>query len=298
LVQFPQKKSSSMLNFVKSLAETILSFYFILKLSNFKIEIKKIKKRYQEIIVLGNGPSLKKDLQENRVSFENCDTLCVNNFAASELYVLIKPSIYVFMDSVYWENAILEDMRQQVEATFKQITDKTDWPLTIFFPYQAKGAKRLKLLNNSMIQIIYVNAVPVTGFQAVRVFFYKRNLGMPPAQNVMVAALYIALNLGYKKLFLLGADHSWHKNLELDAKNTVCFIDHHFYDKEEATLIPVYKGTADNSTFTMRELFSAMALMFKGYEMIEQYACSLQSKIYNLSSITYIDAFERREGKS
>jgi hypothetical protein len=116
---------------------------------------------------------------------------------------------------------------------------------------------------------------------------------MPKAQNVLIAALFVAINMSYKKIYLFGADHSWHETIELNSKNIVCFRDAHFYDNDDAHLIPFYKGYANQDTFTMQELFDAFATMFRGYDMLQVYARSLGCKIYNLSSKTFVDAFER-----
>lgn len=37
---------------------------------------------------------------------------------------------------------------------------------------------------------------------------YKENKMLPIMQNVLVGCIYIAINLGYKKIFIYGADHS------------------------------------------------------------------------------------------
>jgi hypothetical protein len=43
----------------------------------------------------------------------------------------------------------------------------------------------------------------------------------------------------------------------------------------------------------MQELFEAFATMFRGYDMLQVYAKSVGCKIYNASSKTFVDAFER-----
>jgi hypothetical protein len=118
-------------------------------------------------------------------------------------------------------------------------------------------------------------------------------LAMPFCQNVLVAALYMTLRLNYKKIIIVGADHSWHQSLLLDDNNLVCMNNRHFYD-QETSLSPWSKdGTVDN-IWSMGELFHALAKMFEGYEEIEKYSLYRNAKIYNASSMTFIDAFQRR----
>ena len=51
---------------------------------------------------------------------------------------------------------------------------------------------------------------------------------MPFSQNVLVAAIYISLNLGYKNIYLLGADHSWAHDVSVNDDNQLCLNDRHF----------------------------------------------------------------------
>ena len=115
---------------------------------------------------------------------------------------------------------------------------------------------------------------------------------MPPAQNVLVACLYLCLHMEYKKIMLLGADHSWHETLALDEQNRVCLRDRHFYDKGVA-LRPFTMDGSSDKIFTMDALFFALGRMFAGYWQIAAYAKTLGVRIVNASSVTYIDAFPR-----
>jgi hypothetical protein len=244
-------------------------------------------------VVLGNGPSFRTDLENHSEFFKDKDVICVNNFVNSPYYEVLKPHIYLFLDNMYWHREIIGEVEQQILTTFQTLNIKTQWPITLLFPFQAKGSDRLKLFTNPHVQIIFFNHTPVSGFVNIRHWLYARNLGMPKAQNVLIAAIFIGVNLGYKKMYLFGADHSWHQTIELNSKNIVCFRDTHFYDNDDTHLTPFYKGYANQETFSMQELFEAFAAMFRGYDMLQLYAKSVGCKIYNASSKTFVDAFER-----
>ncbi|QHT68832.1 hypothetical protein GXP67_20350 [Rhodocytophaga rosea] len=282
-----------MLSFLKKLTETLLSFLFILKDSKFSTKVKSISGRSGQVIVLGNGPSFRADVEQYSSFFQDKDIICVNNFANSPYYETLKPYMYLFLDNMYWHKEILSEVEAQIMATFEFVNNKTSWPVILLFPFQARGSERLKVFTNPNIQTLFFNHTPVSGFIGIRHWLYKRNLGMPKAQNVLIAALFVGINMGYKKIYLFGADHSWHQTIELNSKNMVCFRDSHFYDNDDAHLIPFYKGYANQDTFTMQELFDAFATMFRGYDMLQVYAQSLGCKIYNFSSKTFVDAFER-----
>lgn len=122
---------------------------------------------------------------------------------------------------------------------------------------------------------------------------FDRNLGMPPAQNVLVSTLFLTLRMGYKNIVILGADHSWHETLALDNANRVCLRDFHFYDKDVG-MQPFTMDGSEEKIFTMDALFYALGRMFEGYWKIAEYADRQAAQIINASSVTYIDAFKRR----
>ena len=109
----------------------------------------------------------------------------------------------------------------------------------------------------------------------------------------MVAAIFLAINLGYARIYLHGADHSWHEDLVLNEENIVCIKDRHFYDKGEVALTPWRIGDKNGTTWKMHEILMALSKKFQGYHVLAEYASYRKAKIYNASKKTYIDAFER-----
>ena len=116
---------------------------------------------------------------------------------------------------------------------------------------------------------------------------------MPQAQNVLVAALFLGMRLGFKNIALLGADHSWHESLVLDENNQVC-VRYGYFDNRTPKLAPFTIDGSTGNIFTMGKIFLAIGRMFESYQDIEMYSRHLGVKITNLSSMTCIDAFKRR----
>jgi hypothetical protein len=247
-----------------------------------------------EIFILGNGPSLKESLEINGALIEKKNCLCVNNFAVTPFYEKIKPQYYLLLDPVYWESGLLDIIIQERESVFSAINKKTHWPLNIFLPgHSRKRFDWYGTLTNPNISIVFFNATALSGYNNVIHFLYERNYGMPHPQNVLVAAIFLAINMNYKHIYLLGADHSWHEDLALNDENVVCCRDKHFYDKSIVQLSPWYKGDKAGTTWKMHEILHALALMFVGYHYIKEYACYKGATILNASNISYIDAFKK-----
>jgi hypothetical protein len=117
---------------------------------------------------------------------------------------------------------------------------------------------------------------------------------MPQSQNVLVAAIFLGINMSFKKIYVFGADHSWHEHLHVNEENILCLKHIHFYENEEnVSFVPFYKGAHLKETFSVAEIFATWAKVFNGYSALNHYANSRGCKIYNASEVSFIDAFER-----
>ena len=121
---------------------------------------------------------------------------------------------------------------------------------------------------------------------------FDLNLGLPHAQNVLIAAIFLGIRIGYRDIVILGADHSWHESVVLDELNRVCLRDNHFYEQSSELKPFTIDGSPDN-IFTIDELFLAIGRMFNGYRRLRVYANRCCAVVVNASSHTYIDAFTR-----
>lgn len=242
-------------------------------------------------VILGNGPSLKQSLASHSEFIKTHDTLCVNSFSVSDEYAILKPAYYVMLDP----GLLLSD-HDVSRKTFEAIIKKTDWKITLFVPRSASKHPLFEEVTraNKNITIVFFNYTVYRGFRSIGYWLFKNNLAMPQSQNVLTACLFQCINMGYKNIYLLGADHTWHQNLYVNDENVVCFKDHHFYDtKEPAVLKPFYKGLHRKDTFAMHELLQTWSKVFVGYFVLNEYAKYENCTIYNASEVSFIDAFER-----
>jgi hypothetical protein len=272
---------------------------FYTKLSIFKIILKsKLSVRlpiakHNTCIVLGNGPSLKTSLEKHPVFFSQHPLLCVNSFAVTKEYKSLQPEYYVMLDPSWWkgENELLL-------KTIAAIERDTSWPIVLLLPQQAKGAAKLIALqqSNKNISIVFFNYTVYKGLQGIGNWLFKKNLAMPQSQNVLVASLFLPINMGFKTIYLFGADHTWHETLYVNDDNVLCVKHIHYYENEkEIKHVPFYKGVHLKETFTMSEIMYTFAKVFAGYERLRKYADARNCTIYNASEVSFIDAFERKK---
>lgn len=275
--------------FFNQFFNTCISILKVLIRSDFSSKLPKAES--DTCIVLGNGPSLKTSLTKHKDFFTIHPLLCVNNFSTTEEFALLKPKYYVILDYAFWlsEGKIVLD-------TVAALESKTTWPIQLFIPKIASSSKRFEDLSNKNknVHINYFNYTVFSGFPSVAHFFYNKNLAMPQSQNVLVASIFLSMNMGFKKTYIVGADHSWHQTLHLEKNNVLCIKDIHFYENEEkVNYRPFKKGTHLKETFKMYEIFTAWSKVFYGYIALENYSKYKNCRIYNASAITFIDAFEQ-----
>jgi hypothetical protein len=251
-------------------------------------------KENDDVIVLGNGPSLKNDLEIIAEIADQHDFVFVNNFCSSPYYEIFKPNKYVFLDGYFFSENAHPDWIKQREETFKVINERTTWRMQIFLPMGADKTILEKIIVNPNVEIINVKVHPVflkKYGKLTRVLFDSGFFG-PAQNNVLIYAVYFILFAGYKNLKIFGSDFSIYKNIEVDKFNRLVMKFEHFngVDRFEVLKTGPMKDRSPNMSNMM---FSAFRIL-KQHEIIRQYADDLGVNIYNLSSYSLIDAYERR----
>ncbi|MCR9633792.1 hypothetical protein NB520_20045, partial [Vibrio antiquarius] len=56
----------------------------------------------KKCIVLGNGPSIKNDIEVIKKQIGNSDYLAVNHFCENSDFEILKPNKYVLLDEYFW----------------------------------------------------------------------------------------------------------------------------------------------------------------------------------------------------
>ncbi len=284
---------SPLQEFIENLFASLLSIIKVILLSKFNLKIKKSAGGY-DCVILGNGPSLNDTLKEdlNFALGDKKKVIAVNSFVISEYYKRIKPDYYVLNAPEYWLEVVSELHHKMRKDVFQNLILKTNWELTLFAPYQAKKSKMWKSLfeSNPNIHTVFYNKTPVEGLTSINHFFFKKNFGMPRPYNVLLPSIFLALNMNFKKIFIFGADHSWHEEIRVDDANKVTVNHEHFYDKSEWRL-PMYK--LDGKEYRIHDVFRKLYLAFNGYFILREYSQSLNAEIYNASKLSYIDAFPK-----
>lgn len=228
--------------------------------------------------ILCTSDALNKQLKELD---DNADYMVVNSFVSHEAYAKLRPKYYVLADPNFFN---------LLSHIVDKIYDDTKWPLTLFVPWAETNQKQLSLLNDC-ITLKQVNANAYVGPEQYRIDSYEHNLAMPMVYNVLNMALYIAIYLGYDRVELYGAEHSWTRLIYVGEDNRLYWKDSHFYDKEPVPDTALKH--ADGSNIKMHEIMYEYYRVFKCYWELRELANRHHCHIVNMTPNSFIDAFEK-----
>jgi len=283
-----KKFCKSLYNFTAKLMQSIVSLLSVLLFSRHKsannIRNLRQENHQSDCIILGNGPSLKSVLEEHSDELIDKDLVAVALFCVSPYFYKLKPKYYVIADPAFFDDSGKDAWADGKKEQIIEGLSKVDWDMKFLVPTGTGGSKFYQAVaSNKNIKMTTYNITPLNGFLRMQHRLYRRNQGMPIAQNVMCAAIFLGINLGYKKIYLLGADHSWLASFHVNDKNEVVTGDSHFYGTEEHVL-----------GYPMWEWLDHLSVAFHTHERLNDYAKSQGVNIYNATPGSYVDAYERK----
>lgn len=240
----------------------------------------------RELVVLGNGPSLRQTIDEDVRRLVEHDLMAVNFAALSDEFFKLRPRYYVLADGHFF-NAYHKDgnVRKLWEAF-----ERVSWDMTLLLPSKYKHFAKPLLMNVKGLKTRYFNLTPVEGFKWLKRLLFSSGLGMPRPRNVLIPAIMEGIRMGYKKIYLCGADHSWTKTLDVDEENFVVSVQPHFYEdneEEHRRVRETYKG------LRLHDVLGSMTVAFRSYWEIADYARGKKVEIINATPGSMIDAFPR-----
>ncbi|MGV3611836.1 MAG: hypothetical protein ACO1N0_12850 [Fluviicola sp.] len=286
-----------MLKFIKNLrlsSETLLRIFLLSKWSGILKSTSSNPKK--TCVIVGNGPSFKDSFNKYKNELNQHDLVCVNNFAASDYFLELKPRYYIINATIVFlpdskQSKIYQDFKREVFGNLR----KTSWDMEIMVPFSAKKSPDFQqlLADNNHLKPIYFNLTSIEGFSWFKNLFFNMGLGTPRPHNVIIPAIMNMIYLKYRTIIITGADHSWLGEISVSDNNVALINQKHFYDENESKAIPM--NDYQIRPRRLHEILEKFQLTFKGYWEINEYIENKNVKIYNCSEVSLIDAFERKK---
>lgn len=272
---------------MSSVSESLKSIAKIALQSRRPTILKDRCRRDKALLVMGNGPSLAGMVDNQADAWRSMDKMAVNFAASAPQFFTLKPEYYILADPLLFSEGKIES----VDAFWTDIL-RTSWPMTMLVPARQLGAAKKRVAANGHISVRSYNPVGVTGWQWLQDLAYGSALGMPRPRNVLIPAIMAGIALGYNKIYLAGTDHSWLKNISVNADNQVVSTFEHFYKESEHEARRVEKLATKSR---LHEFLESLAVAFGSYHAIARYAAKAGVEVVNATPGSYIDAFPRGE---
>lgn len=245
----------------------------------------------ETMAVLGNGPSLARELPGLLERTGDRDFMAVNFFALDERFTLLRPAYYVLSDPMFFRESAFRD---RVAGLYRAMNERVSWPMTLYVQYyNPERFDYRAVLPNPLIRIVPFHTYMYRGFCSVEFWLFRRGLGSANFGTVVQVGEYVALLLGYRRVELYGVDHTLLEGLCVDGRNRLCRADRHYYDAgAPAAPQPVFRKVPP-VPYTMASYLAEVAELFRGHEVLRDYAASLGVRIVNCTRGSMIDAYER-----
>lgn len=234
----------------------------------------------ESCFILGNGPSLK---LENRLSeLSDKFTITVNQMYRSEIFKIVNPNMHFIMDPLFFSLKADEDSEKETLSLIKDMRRTTNIPMVLPYIYLKKAGELGIAKNNDFY--IYPRESCYGTARDINITRYT-----PRIQNVVQAAIYVALYMGFSKIVLLGVDMTG--LLDVYVKRIPDKVEQysHVYDYSENEKIRM-KTIHDmqNNTTTLEQF----ANTFKIFQWLNEYAKKHHVKIVNASRTTALDVYD------
>lgn len=281
--------------FLRNLYETAFYFAVMAVKENFRNYVGRAGTVGQPrpiAAILGNGPALGHELPHLLASgaLRERDVMAVNYFALDERFETVRPAYYVLSDPMFFRDSALRD---RVAELYRALNARVTWPMHLYVQYyNPERFDYRAALPNPNIRIIPFHTQVYRGFPTLNFRLFRRGLGSANYGTVVQVCEYIALLLGYRTVELYGVDHTLLDGLTVDEANLLCRRDSHYYDTAPAAPQPIFQKVPPRP-YTMSMYLGEVAELFRGHEILRDYAAWLGLRIVNRTRGSMIDAYER-----
>ena len=253
----------------------------------------KLNKKLGKLVILANGPSINKDLQNIKNNIGKADFMVMNYMALEDVFYELKPEYYCLIDPMFFYKTHRED---EAKNLFNILNTKVDWKLTIYIPLFFKSKfKEFSNLNNKNIDVVSVNNCSYFGFEKLRNYFYKIGLSCPELYSVISMGIYIGIKSKYDCLDLYGVEHTFFNNLQINKENQLCAVYDHFYESNTVNKLKPLLKSDTGEVWKISDYIIEKGLLFNSHDQLNSFAKSMEVSIVNCTVNSLIDSYTRFE---
>lgn len=251
------------------------------------------EEKFDKTLLLGNGPSLKDDINAVLRKSQVSEVYVLNYFAVTQHFREIRPEYYVLTDRMFWDHNANSNIKEDNERLFLSL-DKVDWKMNLVCHETGFNKISERLKNNKNIKVLKVNSINVEfRNEKINLFALNRNIVTPHFINALVMVLWHAIYRRRRKIEIYGADFSMFKEYYIDQKTNELFSSvSHFTKNTEAQNDAVNKYPGEQKKMLHTRLYQQWSGFYQMY-LLSRLARINKIKIINKSSNSFLDCFDR-----
>lgn len=285
---------------MKKIIYTFFDFFLLLAAIIFLIfKRKKVngeeweEGNFDKTLVLGNGPSLKIDMDRVIKESSNSEVYVLNYFAVTEYFKQIKPEYYVLTDRMFWDKNTNEDIKKDNDQLFFCL-DGVDWKMNLVCPESGFEIITQRLIKNRNIKVLKINSVNIEfKSKKINLFALNYNIVTPHFINGLVMVLWHAIYRNKSNIEIYGADFSLFKEYFIDQlTNDLYNSASHFYENSNAENNVSLKYPNEQKKMIHTRMYQQWSSFYQMY-LLSKLAKMRKIKITNFSSNSFLDCFDR-----
>lgn len=242
--------------------------------------LKREEAKTEPIHVIMNGPSLNDS--KFFIKSHPGKVLMANNMICHLDDLDVLPDYYCLADPAYYELSMSE----------KKVAVNLLWEykgnLVLFVPdyfprdFLQQFKCEVKIVNNVQLPQYFSTHFMVRTL--------TKNSAAPCFINASVLGVYVALQLGYKEIYLHGCDMNQIKTAQVNVDNQWGFCDTHSYETEKP--VQMIKELFGRE-FTLEYSLQCDVLTYKNLRILRQYADECGVDIVNMSPNSWVECFRK-----
>lgn len=249
--------------------------------------------KFDKTIVLGNGPSLKIDMDRVLRESLTSEVYVLNYFAVTKYFNKIKPEYYVLTDRMFWDQNANTDIKKDNEQLFLSL-ERVEWKMNIICPEAGFNHINKRLIKNKNIKVLKVNSVNIEfKTEKINLFALNKNIITPHFINGLVMVLWHAIYRNRLDIEIYGADFSLFKEYYIDqVTNDLYNSASHFYENSDAENNASRKYPNEAKKMLHTRMYQQWSSFYQMY-LLSKMAKMRNIKITNFSSNSFLDCFDR-----
>lgn len=233
--------------------------------------------KHMNALIIANGPSFNEHYPIISKKYREFDIITVNYSLEQEKIRSFSPVFHILIDPNFFNN-------ESDIARTQAMLEKVSWKMTIIVPdiFYEKSISLYSKNSNISIKYMPSRAASEISDQQAAFQLCDRGLASAGCMNVSVMAIFLAIILGYQKIYITGLDMTLN-NFSCDETCIVYNDQNHFYDDEKNK----------KHYLNLMRIYFCLYTAYKQYYFISDYAKYKNIKIINLSLASLLDAFPK-----